>query len=325
MFTIGNTNFARHSVFLAPLEDITDRPFRSICKELGADLVYTEFISSEGLIREAAKSKRKLIFKDDERPLGIQIFGHIEESMVQAAKEAEKARPELIDINWGCPVKKVVSKGAGSGILQDIPKMLSITKAVVNAVKIPVTVKTRLGWDENSLIIDQIAEALQDCGIKALTIHGRTRSQLYGGSANWELIGKVKNNQRIKIPVIGNGDITDYNSAQKAFNDYGVDAIMIGRAAIGYPWIFREIKEYFQSGTIPQPPGIEERYQISLRHLTAEVELRGERFACLEMRKFYTSYFKGLHDFKPFKMRLMKTETFDETFTVLQEIKNHYE
>ncbi|MDO9510717.1 MAG: tRNA dihydrouridine synthase DusB [Bacteroidales bacterium] len=325
MFTIGNTQFEDKAVFLAPLEDITDRPFRLICKELGADMVYTEFISSEGLIRDAEKSKRKLLFEEAERPIGIQIFGHQKESMVRAAIEAESVQPDLIDINWGCPVRKVVSKGAGSGILQDVPRMLDITRAVVNAVKVPVTVKTRLGWDENSLIIDQIAEALQDCGIAALTIHGRTRSQLYGGNADWSLIRKVKENTRIQIPIIGNGDITDCTKAEQAFKDYGVDAIMVGRAAIGYPWIFQEIKHYLKTAQIPAPPSSEERYQTLIRHFKAEVLMRGDIFASLEMRKFFTPYYKGLPNFKPFKMRLMQATSFQEAENILQEIRQHYQ
>ena len=321
---IGNIIFDHYPLLLAPLEDITDLPFRLICKRLGADLMYTEFISSEGLIRDAHKSVVKLELEEKERPIGIQIFGHDTESMIRATRIAADAGPDLIDINFGCPVRKVISKGAGAAMLRDIPKMLEITRAVVKATKLPVTVKTRLGWDEQSKNIVEVAEQLQDTGIAALSIHGRTRAQLYGGKADWTLIGEVKNNPRIHIPIIGNGDVKDAVSA-KAFKDtYGVDALMIGRAAIGYPWIFREIHEYLKNGNLPQPPAIEERVSICKEHLLHSVTYKGERRGMFEMRKHYTNYFKGLPNFKPFKLKLMETEEVERVMEVLSEVKERY-
>lgn len=299
-------------------------PFRLICKRLGADLMYTEFISSEGLIRDAQKSVVKLKLEEEERPIGIQIFGHDTNSMIRATEIASKAKPDLIDINFGCPVRKVTGKGAGAAMLRDIPKMIEITKAVVNATKLPVTVKTRLGWDEESKIIVDVAEQLQDTGIAALTIHGRTRAQLYRGTADWTLIGEVKNNPRMHIPIIGNGDVTGPEVALELKNRYGVDGLMVGRAAIGYPWIFNEIKTFLQSGNIPESPGVNERVDIAKEHLQHSVAFKGERRGMFEMRKHYSNYFKGFINFKPFKMKLMGTEEVNEVMGVLEEIRGYY-
>lgn len=321
---IGNIQFNEPAVILAPLEDITDLPFRIICKNYGADLVYTEFISSEGLIRDAWKSTVKLDVVEQERPVGIQIFGHDIESMKLAAKLAAEANPDLIDINFGCPVKKVVNKGGGSGILKDIPHMIAITKAVVEAVNIPVTVKTRLGWDEQSKPIAEVAEQLQDVGIQALTIHGRTRAQMYRGTADWTLIGEVKNNQRMHIPIIGNGDITNGAIAKDMLNRYGVDGIMIGRAAIGYPWIFKEIKHFLSTAQELPSPSIEERLTVCIEHLQQEVLRKGEKKGVIEMRKTYSHYFKGITHFKPFRIRLVTVTELAEVLEILEEVRKEY-
>ncbi|MEE4256171.1 MAG: tRNA dihydrouridine synthase DusB [Bacteroidales bacterium] len=321
---IGNIEFTEYPLILAPLEDITDLPFRLICKQLGADLMYTEFISSEGLIRDAQKSVVKLELVEEERPMGIQIFGHDTDSMIRATEIAEQAKPDLIDINFGCPVRKVTNKGAGAAMLRDVPKMIEITRAVVNATKLPVTVKTRLGWDDASKNIVEVAEQLQDTGIAALTIHGRTRAQLYSGIADWTLIGKVKNNPKITIPIIGNGDITGPEIAEEMKDRYGVDGIMVGRAAIGYPWIFREIKQYFKDGTIPDDPNVQERVEVARQHLLHSVEYKGERRGMFEMRKHYGNYFKGFPYFKPFKIKLMETEEHERVLEILDEIKDFY-
>jgi nifR3 family TIM-barrel protein len=300
-----------NALFLAPMEEITNTAFRSICKAMGADVLISEFVSSEALIREVQKSFDKMSFDETERPFGIQIFGHDENSLLKAAQLAEEQNPDFIDINWGCPVKKVVAKGAGAAILRDIPKMVACTKAVVHAVKLPVSVKTRLGWDMNDMPIVDAAEQLQDVGIQAITIHGRTRSQLYSGVANWTLIGKVKNNPRMLIPVIGNGDI---NSGEKALlfkERYGVDALMIGRAAIGNPWIFKEIKYAFENKTFT-PPTLAERITILLQHITNTIPFAGEKKACLEIRKHYAGYFKGISHFKQVRLELMKTTSLQE-------------
>jgi len=297
-------------LFLAPMEEISDSPFRMICKEFGADFLISEFVSSEALIRDVEKSIKKLAFDEMERPFGIQIFGHNEYSLRKAAEIAVEKRPDFIDINWGCPVKKVVSKGAGAAILKDIPKMIACTKSVVDAVDIPVTVKTRLGWDEQDKPIVAIAEKLQDIGIQAITIHGRTRSQFYGGVADWTLIGKVKSNHRMFIPIIGNGDI---NTAEKALyyqKEFGVDSIMIGRGAIGNPWIFKEIKARL-NGQIKDETAYEERVRIALRHLTNAIQLKGERIAILEMRKHYAGYFKSIPYFNERKVKLMQAINFE--------------
>ena len=303
-------------VYLAPMEEVTDPPFRHICKEFGADILISEFISSDALSREVEKSIKKMHFEEAERPFGIQIFGHDEDSLIAAAKIAESASPDFIDINWGCPVRKVVTKGAGSAILKDISKMVCLTKAVVDAVKLPVTVKTRLGWEESDKPIVEAAEMLQDVGISAITIHGRTRSQMYGGTADWTLIGQVKNNPRMTIPVIGNGDIDSAEKAVEFRKHYGVDAIMVGRAAIGNPWIFKQIKDYLQ-GKEPLLPDYEERMRICLRHLQLEMEWKGERSGILEMRKHYANYFKGIPHFKEKKIRLMSALSFDECQSIL--------
>ena len=304
-------------VYLAPMEGVTDGAFRRICKEYGADVLISEFISSDALSRVVEKSIRKMDFTDGERPFGVQIFGSDEEALVSAAKLAEQYRPDFIDINWGCPVKKIVSKGAGSAILQDIPKMVRLTSAVVSAVQLPVTVKTRLGWDSTNKPIVEVAERLQDVGIQAIAIHGRTRAQQYGGEADWTLIGEVKRNPRMTIPVIGNGDI---NSAERAvlFRErYGVDAVMVGRAAIGNPWIFRQIKALRNNETLPEPT-YEERVDLVLRHLRENVEAKGERAAVLEMRTQYSGYFRGVFNFKPKKIQLMGATTVDACENILR-------
>ena len=321
---IGNINIQGFPLLLAPMEDITDPPFRVLCKKLGADLMYTEFISSEGLIRDAYKSIEKLDMNDEERPMGIQIFGHNEESMVLAAQIATEAKPDLIDINFGCPVKKVVNKGAGAGALRDLPNLLSITKAVVKATHLPVTVKTRLGWDENSKIIVDLSEQLQDVGIQALTVHGRTRSQLYKGISDWSLIGQIKNNPRMHIPIIGNGDINSGQAALEAKNKYGVDAIMIGRATIGNPWIFKEIKQYIAGNTQPFVVDVGERVDICKEHIERSLVWKGDVRGMNEMKKHYSSYFKGFRDFKAFKMRLMTCTEGDCLFDILEEIRHFY-
>lgn len=304
-------------VYLAPMEGVTDGAFRRICKEYGADVLISEFISSDALSRVVEKSIRKMDFTDGERPFGVQIFGSDEEALVSAAKLAEQYRPDFIDINWGCPVKKIVSKGAGSAILQDIPKMVRLTSAVVRAVQLPVTVKTRLGWDSTDKPIVEVAERLQDVGIQAIAIHGRTRAQQYGGEADWTLIGEVKRNPRMTIPVIGNGDI---NSAERAvlFRErYGVDAVMVGRAAIGNPWIFRQIKALRNNETLPEPT-YEERVDLVMRHLRENVEAKGERTAVLEMRTQYSGYFRGVFNFKPKKIQLMGATTVDACENILR-------
>ncbi len=324
LVNIGNIALPGFPLLLAPMEDVSDPPFRIVCKNNGADLLYTEFISSEGLIRDAIKCRRKLDIFDEERPVGIQLFGGDEESLALAAKIVEIVNPDLLDINFGCPVKKVACKGAGAGVLKDIDLMVRLTEACVKATNIPVTVKTRLGWDEQTKNIEEVAERLQDVGIKALTIHGRTRSQMYKGEANWSLIGKIKNNPRIYIPIFGNGDI---NSPQKALeykNRYGVDGIMIGRAAIDYPWIFREIKHYLLSGELHPAPTVEERVAVCKKHLRKSIEWKGASRGIFEMRHHYMNYFKGLPNIKEFKSRLVQLASYEEIAEVLDEIKMHY-
>ena len=302
------------------MEDVSDPPFRYLCKMFGADLVYSEFISSDGLIRDSVKSIKKLDFEEYERPFGVQIFGNAVAPMVEAAKYAETAHPDLIDINFGCPVKKVASKGAGSGIMNDIPKMVAITEAVVKAVKIPVTVKTRLGYDEEHKEIVDIAERLQDVGIAALTIHGRLRTTKYSEPADWTLIGTVKNNPRMHIPIIGNGDVVDGPSAKYYKDTFGVDGLMIGRASYGNPWIFRHIRHYLETGEESIAPDLKERVEVAKIHLQRSVEWKGEHIAVLEIRKHWSSYFKGLPNFKPYKMRLMEAKTAEEVVEVLAEL-----
>ncbi len=324
MVKIGEIELGEFPLLLAPMEDVTDPPFRHVCKMFGADMVYTEFISSEGLIRDAGKSVKKLDFDNFERPVGIQIFGHDIQSMVRAAQYAETANPDLIDINYGCPVKKVVAKGAGSGILNDIPKMVKMTEAVVKAVKLPVTVKTRLGYDDSRKDIVEIAERLQDVGIKAITIHGRTRTQRYNVPADWTLIGEVKNNPAMYIPVFGNGDVNTPETAKNFKDRFGVDGIMIGRAVYGNPWIFSQIKHYLLKGEILPPPPVEERVKISIIHLQRSVIWKGERRAVLEIRKHWAGYFKNYPGFKPFKIKLMNASTLQEIKDILNEIEKFY-
>jgi tRNA-dihydrouridine synthase B len=311
-------------LLLAPLEDITDSSFRQICRQYGADLVYTEFVSSEGLIRDAWKSQHKLRFEDSERPIGIQIFGNEISSMQRATELATEANPELIDINFGCPVKKVAMKGSGAGMLNDLPKMISMTKAVVRSTHLPVTVKTRLGWDEKQKNIVEIAERLQDVGIKAITIHGRTRAQMYSGFADWTLIGEVKNNPRMHIPVIGNGDINSPEKAVKMFDLFGVDALMIGRAAIGNPWIFKSIRTYYETGQILPLPSANERIDLCRIHLRKATEVKGEMKGILEMRRHYSSYFKYLPDFKKHRLRLLKLTSLPSIEDFLTELQHNF-
>lgn len=321
---IGKTDLGKFPVILAPLEDITDSAFRTICRMHGADMVYTEFVSSEALVRSAVKSSNKMAFDETERPIGIQIFGNNVAAMKNAALLAEELNPDLIDINFGCPVRKVAMKGAGAGLLNDIPLMIEITHEVVKTVKIPVTVKTRLGWDENSKVIVDVAEQLQDVGIQAITIHGRTRAQMYSGVADWTLIGEVKNNPRMKIPVIGNGDITSAQKAAEMFDKYGIDAIMIGRAAIGNPWIFKEIKSFIQKGELIPQPDLQERITVSLAHLRLAIQKKGEHKGIVEMRKHYAGYFKGLPGFKKVRMDMLTRQNFDEIEGILQNLYCQY-
>ncbi|WP_454948525.1 tRNA dihydrouridine synthase DusB [Capnocytophaga leadbetteri] len=324
MVKIGNIDLGEFPLLLAPMEDVSDPPFRRLCKLHGADMLYSEFISSEGLIRDAIKSRQKLDIFDYERPVGIQIFGGDEEAMALSAKIVATVHPDLVDINFGCPVKKVVSKGAGAGVLKDIDLMVRLTKAVVSSTDLPVTVKTRLGWDESSINIEEVAERLQDVGISALTIHARTRSQMYKGHSDWSYIAKVKNNPRIHIPIFGNGDIDNPEKALEYRNKYGVDGIMIGRAAIGYPWIFREIKHYFATGELLSPPTIADRVAAARNHLIWSVEWKGERQGVLEMRRHYANYFKGLPNFKEHRQRLVTLDSAAEIVTALEEIVAKY-
>ncbi len=307
-------------LLLAPMEDVSDPPFRAVCKEQGADLMYTEFISAEGLIRDANKSIAKLDIYDYERPIGVQIFGDNIESMREAAAIAEAAGPELIDINYGCPVKKVACKGAGAGILKDLPKMEAMTREIVNRVKLPVTVKTRLGWDDNTIQITEVAKRLQGAGIQALTIHGRTRAQMYTGTANWEYIAQVKNDAEIFIPIFGNGDIDSPEKALEYKNKYGVDGIMIGRASIGNPWIFKEVKQYMKDGTKLPRPEMEERVRVVIKHLDFSVRWKGEKTGIYEMRRHYSNYFRGIENFKPYRIRLVQSESKSEIEEILAEI-----
>lgn len=322
---IGPIQLPDFPLLLAPMEDVSDPPFRILCKEQGADLMYTEFISSEGLIRDAIKSRQKLDIFDDERPVGIQIFGGDDESMALATQIVDTTNPDLVDINYGCPVKKVVCKGAGAAILKDLPKMVKLTTAVVKATHLPVTVKTRLGWDEDSKNIEEVAERLQDVGIQALSIHGRTRTQMYKGNADWTLIGKVKNNPRIHIPIFGNGDVLSPQQALNMKNKYGVDGVMIGRAAIGYPWIFREIKHYLKTGELLPGPGMKERVNICKSHLRKSIAWKGEILGVLEMRRHYTNYLKGLPNIKEFRLKLVSTNNGEETESILDEVQKYYQ
>ncbi len=320
MAKIGNIDLGEFPLLLAPMEDVSDPPFRQVCKENGADMMYTEFISSEGLIRDAWKSKQKLDIFPYERPIGVQLFGSDVDTMAECTRIASAVNPDLIDINYGCPVKKVACKGAGAALLQDIPMMTKMTEAVVKATDLPVTVKTRLGWDEQTKNIEEVAERLQDVGIRALTIHGRTRAQLYKGEADWTLIAKIKNNPRIQIPIFGNGDIDSPEKALEYRNRYGIDGIMIGRAAIGYPWIFNEIKHYFATGNHLPPPTMAQRVQACKQHLKFSIEWKNERQGILEMRRHYTNYFRGLPHFKEHRMKLVQSLDPQEIFTTLDEI-----
>jgi len=321
---IGNIDLGEFPLLLAPMEDVSDPPFRYVCKKNGADMMYTEFISSEGLIRDAAKSRQKLDIFEYERPIGIQIFGGDIDHMREASEIASAAGPDLVDINYGCPVKNVVCKGAGSSLLQDIDKMVKMTEAVVKASHLPVTVKTRLGWDDNTKNVYEVAERLQDVGIQALTIHGRTRAQLYKGEADWSLIREIKRNPRIKIHIFGNGDV---DSPEKAANwrmEYEIDGIMIGRAAIGYPWIFREVKHFFKTGEHLAGPTIEERIEVCRTHLDKSLEWKGPKTGIFEMRRHYANYFKGLPDFKPYRMRLVAEPDINNIYSILEEVAEKF-
>ncbi len=324
MVKIRHIELGDFPLLLAPMEDVSDPPFRALCKKHGADMMYTEFISSEGLIRDAVKSVQKMDIFEYERPIGVQIFGSDEESMVQAAQIIERVKPDLIDINYGCPVKKVACKGAGAGLLQDIPKMVRLTKAVVNAVNVPVTVKTRLGWDDSTKNIVETAERLQDIGIEALTIHGRTRKQMYKGEADWSLIGAVKNNQRMSIPIFGNGDIDSPEKARLYRDTYGVDGIMIGRASIGYPWIFNEIKHFLASGEFINLPTFQERLDAIEEHLNFSIQWKGEKVGIAEMKRHYGNYFKGIPHFKTYKSALVMANELVEVKEIIREIKTMF-
>ncbi len=324
MVKIENICLPDFPLLLAPMEDVSDPPFRALCKEQGCDLMYTEFISVEGLIRDADKSVQKLDIYDHERPIGIQIFGAEYDSMMQAAEIVEASKPELLDINYGCPVKKVVCKMAGAGILQDIPKMISLTEAVVKSTSLPVTVKTRLGWDEDSIRIVEVAERLQDIGIKALSIHARTRKQMYKGEADWSYISQVKNNPRMHIPIFGNGDIDSPQKAHEYKNRYDVDGMMIGRASIGYPWIFREIKHYLAKGELLPTPTVEERIDAARKHLINSVKWKGDKQGITEMRRHYTNYFRGFPNIKPFRSRLVTENEMEAILETLVCIEKEY-
>jgi nifR3 family TIM-barrel protein len=322
--TIGNINLGDYPLFLAPMEDITDPSFRMVCKTNGADFMYTEFISSDGLIRDGEKSVRKLDIYDFERPIGIQLYGHLIDAMVEAALIAQDANPELIDINFGCPVRKIATRGAGAGMLRNIPLMIEMTRAIVNAVRLPVTVKTRLGWDDDSRNIVDVAERLQDTGIQALTIHGRTRAQLYKGEADWTLIGEVKNNQRMKIPIIGNGDIDGPVKAKEMFDRYGVDGIMIGRATVGRPWIFSHIRHYLSTGEILPEPTVNEKADLAIAHLDKSLEYKEGKRAIYEMRRHLSNYFKGLPHFKETRLKLLTATEPDVIKIIIEEIRQKW-
>ncbi len=324
MVKIGDIELSDFPLLLAPMEDVSDPPFRALCKAQGADVVYTEFISSEGLIRDAAKSVIKLDIYEAERPVGIQIFGANLDSMLQSVDIVEKTNPDIIDINFGCPVKKVVSKGAGAGILKDIPLMVSLTAEMVKRTHLPVTVKTRLGWDHDSIQIVEVAERLQDVGAKAISIHGRTRAQMYKGDADWTQIAAVKNNSRMHIPVFGNGDVNSPERAKEMRDKYGLDGAMIGRASIGNPWFFNEVKHFFTHGTHATPPRLAERAAMARRHLEMAIDWKGEKLGVFETRRHYTNYFKGIPDFKPYRQRLVTEDHSADVFAVLDEIEEMF-
>ncbi|PIF01838.1 MAG: tRNA dihydrouridine synthase DusB [Paludibacter sp.] len=319
---IANLQFPQYPLFLAPMEGVTDGSFRLLCKQFGADMVYTEFISADALIRKVNRTKQKLTIKEEERPVAIQLYGRDVDSMVEAVKIAEEAEPDIIDLNFGCPVKKVAGKGAGAGLLNNIPLLLDITKNVVKAVNVPVTVKTRLGWDSNSKIIVELAEQLQDCGIQALTVHGRTRSQMYKGDADWEMIGKVKNNPRVKIPIIGNGDVVSGEQAKEYFDKYGVDAIMIGRGSIGKPWIFQEIQEYLNYGEIKTVLTFKEQVEVLKQQVLSSIDMLDERKGILHSRRHLAASptFKGIKDFRETKIKMLRATKKDELFTIIDNI-----
>jgi nifR3 family TIM-barrel protein len=321
---IGKLELGEFPLLLAPMEDVSDPPFRAVCKQHGADLMYTEFISSEGLIRDAAKSVAKLDIFDYERPIGIQIFGNEIESMREAAAIVEQANPDILDINYGCPVNKVACKGAGAGILLDIDKMVSMTAEIVKSVNIPVTVKTRLGWDHNTIRIVEVAERLQDVGIQAISIHARTRAQMYKGEADWSYLNLVKDNPRLHIPVFGNGDIDSPEKALEYKKKYNVDGMMIGRASIGYPWIFNEIKHFLAKGTHLDPPGLEDRIAVAKKHLDFSVEWKGEKLGILEMRRHYTNYFRGMPNFKQYRSEMVTAETYEQVCEILDNVADIY-
>lgn len=324
MIKIGKIELPEHPLLLAPMEDVSDPPFRRLCKMHGADMMYSEFISSEGLIRDAMKSKMKLDIFDYERPVGIQIFGGDEEAMELSAKIVETVQPDLVDINFGCPVKKVVCKGAGAGVLKDIDLMVRLTKAVISGTNLPVTVKTRLGWDDESINIDEVAERLQDIGVQALTVHARTRAQMYKGHSDWTHIERIHKNPRIKIPIFGNGDIDSPQKAKEYKERFGLDGMMIGRAAIGYPWIFNEIKHYLNTGEILAPPSMTDRLEAAKNHLIWSMEWKGERLGIVEMRRHYTNYFKGIHGFKAHRQRLVTEDDPNQLLKIFDEIEDFY-
>ena len=321
---IGNIELPDFPLLLAPMEDVSDPPFRKLCKEQGADVVYTEFISSEGLIRDASKSVIKLDIYEKERPVGIQIFGAELDSMLQAVDIVEKSNPDIIDINFGCPVKKVVCKNAGAGILRDIPLMVKLTEEIVKRTKLPVTVKTRLGWDQSSIKIVEVAERLQDVGIEAISIHGRTRVQMYKGEADWKPIAEVKNNQRMHIPVFGNGDVDTPEAAVKMRDEYGLDGAMIGRASIGYPWFFNEVKHYFKTGEHLAPPTMQERVEAARRHLQMAIDWKGEKLGVFETRRHYTNYFKGIPHFKEYRMKMVTNDEAADVFAAFDEVQEKF-
>jgi len=324
MIKIGKIELPDHPLLLAPMEDVSDPPFRRLCKMHGADMMYSEFISSEGLIRDAMKSKMKLDIFDYERPVGIQIFGGDEEAMALSAKIVEAVQPDLVDINFGCPVKKVVSKGAGAGVLKDIDLMVRLTEAVIKSTSLPVTVKTRLGWDDESINIDEVAERLQDIGVQALTVHARTRAQMYKGHSDWTHIERIHNNPRIKIPIFGNGDIDSAVKAKEYKERFGLDGMMIGRAAIGYPWIFNEIKHYLATGDFLDPPTMSDRLEAAKNHLIWSMDWKGERVGIVEMRRHYTNYFKGIHGFKAHRQRLVTEDDPAQLMKIFEEIEDFY-
>lgn len=324
MAKIGNIEVGEFPLLLAPMEDVSDPPFRALCKEQGADVVYTEFISSEGLIRDAAKSVMKLDIYEKERPVGIQIFGANLESMLRSVEIVEASKPDIIDINFGCPVKKVVSKGAGAGILKDIDLMVSLTEAIVKHTNLPITVKTRLGWDHDSIKILEVAERLQDVGCQAISIHGRTRAQMYKGDADWKPIAAVKNNARMHIPVFGNGDVDTPQRAKEMRDEYGLDGAMIGRASIGYPWFFREVKHFFATGEILDPPTMAERVEAARRHLQMAIDWKGEKLGVFETRRHYTNYFKGIPHFKEYRGKMVTSDDSADVFAVFDEVAENF-